>query len=474
MKRSNYVQGRMLVITLALMLVFTSISFAAPNENAATAFDKKVLTRIDAERALEHIRYLSEEIGPRVATTEEEREAAEYIKSKFEEYGYDPMIQEFSYETTQSQVIINSLDNKELKSYGAEGNNFTGYTSFTGNLVDCGLGLTADEFPSEVEGQIALIRRGSTSDIIGYFSLKAANAVEAGAKAILLYSDERAPVSPWLGDAVVDIPVAMVSNADGVELLEEMNNLEEGQYIQATVKVERVSVQSQNVIAAREPENKENKGIVYVTAHYDSVSGAPGANDNASGTAMMLEFARILKAYPIDKEVRFIACGAEEVGLEGSYYYARQLTDEEIERSIANFNMDMIATSAEECNVLYADTVDGEENIVTEYSTAAGARIGVNVLETAKGSSSDHASFAYFGIPAACFIWGDEEGYLEKWYHTPNDTISMNISLEKLQTAGEIIGSALYDVLRAATPNLEKSSVIKYNDEKIVFKNRKE
>ncbi|MGE5633135.1 MAG: hypothetical protein ACM3TR_18875 [Caulobacteraceae bacterium] len=51
----------------------------------------------DADKALEHIRYLSEEISPGVADTEEERSAAEYIRSVFEDYGYDVEVQELSF-----------------------------------------------------------------------------------------------------------------------------------------------------------------------------------------------------------------------------------------------------------------------------------------------------------------------------------------------------------------------------------------
>ncbi|MCC3863892.1 M28 family peptidase [Terrisporobacter petrolearius] len=68
---------------------------------------------------------------------------------------------------------------------------------------------------------------------------------------------------------------------------------------------------SQNIIATRKPKKVKNPEIVYVTAHYDSVPYAPDPNDNASGTSMLLELAKILKSYPIDKEIRFIACGAE-------------------------------------------------------------------------------------------------------------------------------------------------------------------
>jgi len=78
---------------------------------------------------------------------------------------------------------------------------------------------------------------------------------------------------------------------------------------------------SKNIIASRTPNKGENHDIVHVSAHFDSVPFAPGASDNASGTAVALQIAKVLKSYPIDKEIRFVFVGAEEIGLLGSKYY---------------------------------------------------------------------------------------------------------------------------------------------------------
>ena len=118
-------------------------------------------------------------------------------------------------------------------------------------------------------------------------------------------------------------------------------------------------VTSWNVIATMKPgvkgikndKNDTNK-IVHLTAHYDSVPKAPGANDNASGVASMLEIAKSMTSMDIDKEVRFVACGSEEVGLKGSYAYVDSLTEDEINRSEGNFNLDMVATAYEPCTEL--------------------------------------------------------------------------------------------------------------------------
>lgn len=449
-------RSRILAFILVFLLVATSITFAAPSENGNMAFDKKVLARIDAEKALQHIKYLSQTIGPRVAGTKEERQAAQYIKSQLDKLGYNTQTQEFDIRNIVPQVIIDSMNNQTVKANAAIGSGYTDGAGITSELVNCGLGATMQDFPADVAGKIAFVQRGSVS-----FAIKAENAVNAGAIGVLMYNNISGSLNPTLGTYESPIPYVSISLENGKAIVAEMTNAP----VVVTIKAE-LFTKSQNIIATRQPKKVKDAGIVYVTAHYDSVPYAPGANDNASGTAMLLEFAKILKAYPIDMEVRFIACGAEEIGLDGSYYYVSQLSEDEINRSVANFNMDMIATSAEACNILYMDTVSGEENFMTDIAIAAGARIGNNILAVGKGQSSDHRYFGEAGIPAGCFIWGDEEGNLEEWYHTPNDTIARNISLERLQSAAEVVGSALYDVIRKQTPNLEKRNTGNTNIEK--------
>lgn len=441
-------KSKLLSLIVSFAMAIPMISFAAPSKNALKAFDQKIINKVDADKALEHITYLSETIGPRVAGTEEEKVAAGYIKNQFESYGYDVQVQDFEINNVLSTLTVENLEDRLFKVNTATGSGYTDENGITGELVDCGLG-SKDDFPEEVNGKIALIQRGTFS-----FAIKAENAENAGAIAVVMYNNASGNVNPTLGDYKANIPYLSISLEDGEKIKAEM----EKDKVNVSIKSKHLT-SSQNVIATRKPKNIKNPEIVYVTAHYDSVPYAPGANDNASGTSMLLELAKILKSYPIDKEIRFIACGAEETGLEGSEYYVSQLSEDEINRSCANFNMDMIATSYESCNTLYLDTIDGKENLVTQSMVATGYRLDNNVLAIGKGSSSDHAPFGRAGIPSACFIWGDEDGNLEEYYHTPNDTIAMNISKDRLQQVGELVGASLYDVVRKDTPNIERSAI---------------
>ena len=140
-----------------------------------------------------------------------------------------------------------------------------------------------------------------------------------------------------------------------------------------------------------------------LTAHLDSVANAPGANDNASGVAGVLELARILKGYQSVREVRFALFGAEEIGLVGAYNYVASLPEEELSRIVGVYNMDMIGTSWEDESILIAWTSDGKRNIVTDTAIAAGARLSTASLPS-RTTRSDHNAFHQAGVPAGCFL----------------------------------------------------------------------
>lgn len=79
----------------------------------------------------------------------------------------------------------------------------------------------------------------------------------------------------------------------------------------------------ENVIASKLPRPTGPRFII--GAHFDAVPGSPGADDNASGVAAMLELARLLAPYPASQHIDFIAFNLEEYGMIGSSRYADHL-----------------------------------------------------------------------------------------------------------------------------------------------------
>ncbi len=390
---------------------------------------------IDVERVLDHLRVLSVDIGPRVASSPEEREAAEYIAGELERLGYEVEIQSFPRAGISARVEV--LEPEGLRIYPAfgrvEGMSGADYPLFTpeggvrGRIVDCGEGAC----PAEVEGQIALLTPGEASA-----DERVLAAAEAGAAAAIVHG----PTWRRFAASVEAPSIPFVTvNLDTGEAIREAGEVEVALHI-------IWNESSQNVIATRPLEGVEDAPIVIFTAHYDSVEQAPGASDNGSGTAGMLELARVLRDVPVGVELRFAAVGAEEVGLVGSRYYVRELPDEERSRIIANFNTDMIGTAGEDQVQLFVNTLDGD-NLVAQSARAAREQLGYpeELLRAPyQRGASDHVPFHDAGIPAANFIWRDPETIaLEPWYHHPYDTFD-RVSSERLRTALRIVlGSAV-------------------------------
>lgn len=217
----------------------------------------------------------------------------------------------------------------------------------------------------------------------------------------------------------------------------------------------RNNTTAMNVIATKKPQNQrhDNGQIVVVGAHHDSVSRGPGANDDASGTAAVLELARIFASTPTSAEVRFALFGAEENGLVGSRQYVSRMAEADIERTVAMFQLDMIG--ARDAGHLTMFTVDGEQNTVTDLAASASSRVSTNEIPPfSMLGRSDHVPFYEAGIPAALFIHTP----LEPWYHGPEDTID-KVDPDKVLDVAQIVGAALLNGVRKDTPALHRSAV---------------
>ena len=169
------------------------------------------------------------------------------------------------------------------------------------------------------------------------------------------------------------------------------------------------SITSANVVAIK-------KGIsaqeIIVGAHYDSTGSGPGADDNASGVAAMLEVAKLVASASTPYTIRFIAFGAAEAGLLGSYAYLNQMDQSEFENIIAMIDLDSLVAG----NTAYVLSDENSQSVVRDWSVEWATGNGVD-LQTVRnvdlGNSgngkgvSDYAPFRAAGIPFAYFTTAD-------------------------------------------------------------------
>ena len=190
-----------------------------------------------------------------------------------------------------------------------------------------------------------------------------------------------------------------------------------------------VDVYAENVIGERRGSEKPDE-IVIIGGHMDSVSerpltNAPGAEDNASGTASALAAAAAFKNISFKRTVRYIAFGGEEEGLFGSTAYAEYCAQKG-EKIVAFLNADMVSYDEEygardDYGIAY-----GEYPWLFDYIKRINSLYGTGMIcERFEYSGSDHRPFWDRGYAALAAIHGRAttaggQGYI--WYHSTEDT----------------------------------------------------
>ena len=301
----------------------------------------------------------------------------------------------------------------------------SGTASVSAGLVDAGDGRP-DEFPADTDGSIALIRRDGQV----FFNEKVANAIDAGAAGVIIFNNEPGILLGTLSEAV-SVPVVGISQAEGEALRRSVEN----GAVSVAMSVGSLSdAKSYNVVA--EPPGADCETVT--GGHYDSVQVAPGASDNASGTAAVLEIAAVLAHNGDMGNHCFVLFGAEEIGLVGSAYYVSQLTPEEQADLKAMVNLDMVGFGEEGWWII-GDSALQDRTLALAQELGVDDAIANELISTL---SSDHASFRAAGIPVLMFHrWEDN------LLHTPED-VSDRINPEYLEEAARM-GIALLESLAA-------------------------
>ncbi|MBI4298784.1 MAG: M20/M25/M40 family metallo-hydrolase [Chloroflexi bacterium] len=352
-----------------------------------------------ATTAFNYVKELSQGLGSRQSLTSEEREAADYLTSQFKGMDYSVRQQPFTVEMVTLEGSGLTLDKPTPETLQAVPLFRSTPGEASGILTPVGLAREGDIPEAGLKGRIALIQRGIIT-----FEEKVKRASAAGALGAVIYNNE---TGGFLGAFAntSPIPAVSISREDGEKIKELIAKGD----VEATIVVKTEKGPSQNVIAEKPGSGDK---VVVLGGHYDTVPNVPGANDNASGTAVLLTLAQELSQRSLPFTLRFIAFGAEELGLWGSKSYVDSLTTEEHRRIVAMLNFDALGTGN---GLLVAGASELIDQIVTEGNRQ---RIRVQRSRGLEGGGSDHENFASVGIPVI-FFFSDDLSRI----HSPNDTI---------------------------------------------------
>jgi hypothetical protein len=336
----------------------------------------------------------------------------------------------------------------------------------TGELAFAGYGIVAkdlgiDDYAKlDVKKKVVVVRRfvpdgGKLSGTeaqrrYGDIRRKAWLARERGAAALVVVDDPAPPPgakSDWKGPdeaklpplmpegyADAGLPVLVVKRAVGRPLIE---RLRAKARLPARIEIELTKVASEafNVVGrieAAAPEGRRLPGVVVVGAHYDhlgrggrhslsphSEEAHVGADDNASGTAVLLEVMRAIskRRGELRRDVVFAAFSAEESGVLGSAHFVQKRVERggKLPGVYAMLNMDMVGRMRENrLQVLGAETAREWPDLVGAACDAARVRCA---LSGDGYGPSDQINFYTAGVPVVHLFTGTHSDY-----HKPSDT----------------------------------------------------
>jgi hypothetical protein len=230
-----------------------------------------------------------------------------------------------------------------------------------------------------------------------------------------------------------------------------------GWRLKADINVTRIKADLKNVLGVLEGEGPHADETIVIGAHYDHLGrggeGAidptnkeihNGADDNASGTAALLEVARLLagRDKKLPRRIVFIAFTGEERGLLGSAKYcAKPLYP--LDKTVAMLNMDMVGRLADEkLSLQGADTAKEFGGIIDRINERAGFKIA---RQKGGFGPSDHSSFYGHKIPVMHFFTG-----IHKDYHRPSDDFE-KINVPGMRRIAEMVAETAVDIAELDT-----------------------
>ena len=210
-----------------------------------------------------------------------------------------------------------------------------------------------------------------------------------------------------------------------------------------------------NVVATQSCNVAQCRPALVITAHYDHLGRKgnkhyPGANDNATGVAVMMDIARQLKGAQLERDIIYLATDAEERGLHGAKHFVSQLGEQSV---FLNINLDML--DIQKRNTLYAlasfDMKSKKGAIVRHFeryevalsmffsSKRMARRLNEPQIDWLR--ASDHYPFYRAKIPFIYFGSGVDDNH-----HTIDDSLA-EINFEKLT----LVSKSMTGLVRSLT-----------------------
>ena len=385
------------------------------------AIDRNIIADAFTSDETRDILYtLCDEIGARFAGTQGDLDTVEFIQKKFTEYSLDKVTTEpFELAVWRrgepAEISIVAPFNRTYPCFALPYGAPTPPPGVTGHLVDIGPGAKEDieKLKDKIRGGIVLTIGGGAHrcEIYG-------RAADAGAIGFVLMSHATGmmlPTGSVSSGTVGAIPAVGIANESGLQIL----RMTHGQKTELRI-VTHDTVgpgQSCNVIGELRGTEFPDE-IVIVGGHMDSHDIGPGAIDNATGTTEVIEAARLLanQRRHLKRTIRFVAFGAEEIGLLGSFHHAKNHADD-LPKVRLMLNLDSLKMSRPK-GLTFHKWEQAEsyvEALRLQMHEPLPFRQGLH-------QHSDHFPFVLAGVPTAEICGGPHASIVRGYGHMAGDT----------------------------------------------------
>jgi Iap family predicted aminopeptidase len=387
--------------------------------------------RANQERLWDHLRVLCEQIGPRLSGTAGDERAVDYIAAHMRKCGADVEVQDYpcpGWECESAELTL-------LGAGGPEPLPAVAQTFSEGCDVEAELGAVGSEeeleLAPDLDGKMLVLHGKIASRLTPDRNPLLLAAEERRAAGLIIVSPNESVPTKLVRDPFLRVPSVAVAQSVGQALL-----ARQGTRLRLRVRARRYDSKSHNVIG-RLP--GERDGHVLVAAHYDTAADVPGASDNASGTAVVLELCELFAARRRSLGIHFIAYGAEEYGRRGfaclgaAEYVRRHPADVAQARGIIELDCVGTATPPPRVTLMGFGTPQRKDilGVLGQYP-----RCEVILRPEAE---TPHTPFDLTGVPIAWFV----NDYPRVPIHTVQDSIDL-LSPEEMAFAADVAAAVLH------------------------------
>ncbi|NSW53581.1 MAG: M28 family peptidase [Anaerolineae bacterium] len=382
--------------------------------------DRQIIGEVWASDAVERMMsYACDYCNGRFACSEDEQRAGDYFLSQMESFGLQNVHAEpftmLGWHRGEASLVVAFNNRQEKLDAWEMACSPAGVAA--AELFDIGDGTKEgiEALGSAIAGKVIL-----TNTQGPHRSIKYALCQQAGAVGLVIYNGTPGSMKPAgsvsLGEMPLKMPAVGVSYETGMYLLRQLKaGLTLTAQVSTTSTNEKMTARD---IVGEIPGTDPDAGWIIVGGHYDGHDIAQGAYDNASGSILALECARVLAplAGQLKTGLRFVLFSGEELGLYGSFHYA-DAHPELLDSIRAVFNADIVGMAAP----LVLMTQEAPE-YAAFLKSLPGDEIGITVNDKTYVPHSDHFPFALKGLSTLMAVTSRPD-IPTAWIHTTADTL---------------------------------------------------